>query len=139
MVTEIKCKFGWRRIFNIAYVPQSIPNIIHSQIYHLCSTQTSVSHLNREIMCMVNEKCMTFQWINTWFGSFNSPFKGANCWWMFLWRMSAEFAMLGIIGWISPGWDECNGGKAMDISRGNPRPEEGPGRCWRIWYIMFTM
>lgn len=47
--------------------------------------------------------------------------------------------MFGITDWIIPGWDGCNGGKFIDISRGNPSVDEGPGRWWRTWqYSKYT-
>lgn len=79
-----------------------------------------------------NDVQRKLQCFNTWFGSLNPALKCANCGWMALRRISDEFGMLGITDWISPGcWDGCNnGGKFIDISRGNPSPDEGPGRWW---------
>jgi hypothetical protein len=70
----------------------------------------------------------------TWFGSLNSPVKGDDCGWTVWPSKCDEFAMLGRGERISPGWDGCNnGGKAIGISVRNPKVDDGPGRCWRIW------
>jgi len=70
----------------------------------------------------------------TWFGSLNPPAKGSNCGSTVCLSISDKFAMLGKVEWISPGWYDCdNGGKAIGISLRNPRADDGPGWCWRIW------